>query len=385
MLIGLDAIPLTEVKTGVGHYTFELARALAVASPGDEFELVYPSTYPPITLAERDENERASPPNLRAVRVRTGGLTRHWWSIGLPLYLKKNRHALFHGANYDAPLWGGCPSVLTIHDLSAYLYPETQVARRMRRARRRLPLMVRVASRIITPTESVRREVCEHLRVNPAKVSAVPEAPRRIFQPMPPVAALASNGRLGVAGEFLLAVGTLEPRKNLLTLICAFEELVNASDSAKDLILVIAGKTGWLNEKLFARVASSPVRERIRFTGYVTDTELRALYSMCVAFVYPSLYEGFGLPPLEAMSCGAPVIAGRIPSLIEILGDEAAILLPPTDAQSLVRSLKELFDAQEMRRRLSLAGQRRAAAFTWERTARLTLDVYQQILRAPAS
>jgi len=380
MLIGLDAIPLTEAKTGVGHYTFELARALAVAAPGEEFELAYPSIYPPINLDDNDVNEAVWPSNLRAARVETGSLDRHWWSIGLPRHLRKNRHELFHGTNFEVPVWGGRPTVLTIHDLSAYLYPETQVARRMRRTRRRLPLMARIASMIITPTESVRREVCLHLKVNPAKVVAVPEAPRPIFQPLPPAESLAVNWRLGVTGNFLLAVGTLEPRKNLITLIRAFEELVNFSDPAKDISLILAGKTGWLTEELFAHVAASNVRDRIHFTGYVTDTELRALYSTCMAFIYPSLYEGFGLPPLEAMSCGAPVIAGRIPALLETLGDEAAILLPPTDTQALARSLDELLNNQEMRRRHSLAGQRCAAKFTWERTAQMTHDIYEQVL-----
>lgn len=381
MLIGLDAIPLTEAKTGVGHYTLELARALAAASPGDEFELAYPSIYPPITLNDKDENEDVFPNNLRATRVNTGTLSRHWWSIGLPRHIRKNRLKLFHGTNYDVPLWGGRPTVLTIHDLSAYLYPETHVARRMRRSRRRLPLMARVATMIITPTESVRREVCEHLKVNPAKVVAVPEAPRHIFRPLAPAESLAVNKRLGVGANFLLAVGTLEPRKNLIALVRAFEELVNSSDTASDLSLVIAGKTGWLTEELFAHVASSSLRDRIHFTGYVTDTELCALYSTCGAFIYPSLYEGFGLPPLEAMTCGAPVIASRIPSLLEILGDEAAILLPPTDTQALVRTLYELLANQELRRRLTLAGQLRASKFTWERTAQLTLDVYEKVLR----
>lgn len=381
MLISLDAIPLAEAKTGIGHYTFELARALAVAMPGDDFELTYPSICPQINLNGEDEKEEPLPINLRAARVNPGRLSRHWWSIGLPRHIRKNRLDLFHGTNYDVPMWGGSPTVLSIHDLSAYLYPETQVARRMRRSRRRLPLMARVATMIITPTESVRREVCELLKVNPAKVVATPYAPRQIFQPMAPGAALAVNQRLGVAGNFILAVGTLEPRKNLITLVRAFEEVVNHSDSAKDLALVIAGKNGWLTEELFAHVASSSVRDRMHFTGYVTETQLCALYSTCLAYIFPSLYEGFGLPPLEAMSCGAPVIASRIPVLCETLGDEAVLLVPPTDAYALAESIVGLIENQDMRRRLMLAGQKRAAGFTWERTARLTLKVYEQALK----
>jgi glycosyltransferase involved in cell wall biosynthesis len=376
MLIGLDAIPLTEARTGVGHYTFELARALAVAAPSDEFELAYPSVYPPIALL----NETTLPINLRAARIATGVFDRHWWAVGLPRHIRRSGVELFHGTNYDVPLWGNCPSILTIHDLSAYLHPATHLARRVRRARRRLPLMARTATMIITPTESVRREVCEYLKVAPAKVVAVPEAPRDIFQPLAQPEALEVKRQFGIEGEFLLAVGTVEPRKNLLTLVRAFEELVRSSSVPEQLRLVITGKTGWLTGELFAYVQSSSVRERLLFTGYIPDTHLRALYSSCAAFIYPSLYEGFGLPPLEAMSCGAPVVASCIAALCETLGDEAALLFPPTDAHALARSICELIDDPDARRRLSRAGQKRAARFTWERTARLTLEVYEQAL-----
>ncbi|HEY9284986.1 MAG TPA: glycosyltransferase, partial [Pyrinomonadaceae bacterium] len=138
MIIGLDAIPLTETKTGVGHYTFELARALAAASPADEFELIYPSRYEPIDL--RADDGSAPPPNLRATRVEVGSFGRHWWSVGLPRHLRRGRVDLFHGTNYDVPLWGGRPGVLTVHDLSAFVRPDTMLARRALRLRRRLPL-----------------------------------------------------------------------------------------------------------------------------------------------------------------------------------------------------------------------------------------------------
>ncbi|HKP73548.1 MAG TPA: glycosyltransferase family 1 protein [Pyrinomonadaceae bacterium] len=378
MLIGLDAIPLTEARTGVGHYTFELARALSLAAPSDEFELAYPSVYPPINLT--DENEPTLPPNLRASRVAAGVIDRHWWTVGLPRHIRRSDIRLFHGTNYDVPLWGGCPTVLTIHDLSVYLHPATHLARRVRRARRRLPLMARAATMIITPTESVRREVCERLRVAPAKVVAVPEAPRHVFRPLAPPAALEATRRLGVGENFLLAVGTLEPRKNLVTLVRAFETVARSNAVPDELRLVITGKAGWLTRELFARVESSSVRGRVHFTGYVSEQDLRALYSTCAAFVYPSLYEGFGLPPLEAMACGAPVIASRIDALRETLGDESAMLFAPTDADALARSITELIGDRDAQRKLSLAGQRRAAGFTWERAARRTLEVYERAL-----
>ena len=375
MLIGLDAIPLTEPRAGVGHYTFELARALARESPADEFELVYPSSYPPVELGAGDR----LPPNLREARVRVGALGRRWWAAGLPRYAGRRGLRLFHGTNYDVPLWGGAATVLTVHDLSYLVHPETHERRRVRRARRRLPLMARAADAVVVPTEAVRREVCEHLRVAPEKVFAVHEAARECFRPAGPAEAEGALGRLGVGPEFLLAVGTIEPRKNLAALVAAFEEVLRARPSSP-LRLVIAGGRGWLSGPLFEAVERSPARERVVLAGYVTDEELRALYSSCRAFVYPSFYEGFGLPPLEAMSCGAPVVAGRTPAVAEVTGG-AARLFDPRDPHSLALAILGLLDDEPARRALAAAGLARAAHFSWQRTARATLGVYGEALK----
>ena len=387
MLIGLDAHPLTEPKTGVGHYTFELARSLAAASPADEFELAYPSTCPPLELGGDDGSQ--PPPNLRAARVQVGPVARRKWSLGLTRYARRRRPRLFHGTNYVLPLRCECPTVLTIHDLSAFLHAETHAPRTARGLRRRLPFLARAATMIITPTEAVRGEVCEVLKVDPSKVAAVPEAPRAVFRPLAGDEARAAAQRLGVEGDFILAVGTIEPRKNLLTLVRAFELLVSSHTAAAaagaivpggDVRLVIAGKVGWLSEELFAHVASSPARGRLHFTGYVPDQTLRALYSACRAFVYPSVYEGFGLPPLEALACGAPVVASRIAALDETLGRETTLGFAPTDASELAGRLSQLLGDARLRESLSAAGLRRAAGFSWERAARLTGDVYRRAL-----
>jgi glycosyltransferase involved in cell wall biosynthesis len=271
--------------------------------------------------------------------------------------------------------------VLTIHDLAYLIHPETHIARRVRRARRRLPLMTRTADMIITPTESVRGEVCERLGVNPSKVVAVPEAPRRIFSPLAAHQTIETRRRLldGHEDAFLLAVGTIEPRKNLTTLLRAFEEWTQQNSSPQPTLrLVLVGDKGWLTDEFFASVAASRVRELIHFTGYISDADLRALYSSCTAFIYPSIYEGFGLPVLEAMACGAPVVASRIASIAETAGQHAARLFAPDDAHALARLIHELVNDVETRTRLSRDGQQHAARFTWERAARLTLDVYKE-------
>ena len=377
MLVGLDAIPLTEPRTGVGHYTFELAGALARAAPADEFELSYPSVYPEIELAE-DERARL-PTNLAVARVPVGALGRRWFAAGLPRYAARRGVTLFHGTNFEVPLWGRAVRVVTIHDLSLLSLPETHERRRVRRARRRLPLMARAADAVVTPTESVRREACELLRLPAAKVFAVPEAARACFRPLAFAETAEVRARHGAGAEFLLAVGTLEPRKNLPLLLEAFEEVTRARPVG-ELRLVVAGGRGWLDDPLFERLERSPARGRVVLTGYLGDEDLRALYASCRAFVYPSLYEGFGLPPLEAMSCGAPVVAGRCGAVAEVAGG-AARLFDPARKDELARALVELLGDEGARRRLSEAGLRRAAEFSWERTARLTLEVYEEARR----
>lgn len=383
MRIGIDGLPLTAPKTGVGHYTFELARELANIEPASQFEVLYPSTYPPISLGEYGE-EAALPDNLKFERVRVGEIRRHWWSAGLPHYIRDTRLDLFHGTNFDIPLWRRCATVLTIHDLSHLLHPETHEKRSVRRTRRRLPVMARTADAIITPSESVRREVCERLKTPLKKVFAVPEAARACFRPMAFAETEDVRRRLGVGSDFLLTVGTLEPRKNLSVLVNAFAEVARALPQ-RMITLVIAGGRGWLSGPLFTTIERSPVRDRILLTDYLHDEDLRALYASCRAFIYPSIYEGFGLPPLEAMACGAPVIASRISALAETTGD-AVWFFDPQDIGDLAQNILELVDddneeSKENARRLSVVGRRRAAEFSWDKTARLTWNVYKEALQ----
>jgi glycosyltransferase involved in cell wall biosynthesis len=330
----------------------------------------------PIDLDEENDGIEM-PANLRPVYAPVNALRRRWWTIGLPLYVRRNNLSLFHGTNYNLPLWQRCPTVVTIHDLSLLLHSDTHQEHLVRRARTRLPTMTRIATRIITDSESVKHEICTHLGVKPAKVTAVPLAPRRAFRPADESQTHEVRRRLGVEDDFILFVGTVEPRKNLVSLVRAFDELLRATDLRPQ--LVIAGPKGWLTEGLFANVEWSARTERILFTGYVSDEDLRALYCSCRVSVYPSVYEGFGLPPLEAMACGAPVITSRIPVIMETVGTNAR-LIDPSDVRELTAALFELLTDASARSHFSAAGLQRAAEFTWERTAQMTLEVYREAL-----
>ena len=363
-------MPLAQPRTGVGTYTFELARALAAAASEDEFQLISPLPFAETVPVN------GKPANLEFIYSRPNLFQRRWWTVGLPAYIRRHPLALFHGTNYEVPLREHCPAVVTIHDLSLLVHSSTHQARAVRRARLLLPLMARKARLIITPSELVRNEVCEHLRIAPEKVFATPLAPRSSFTPMPAEETAETRKRLGIEDEFLLFVGTIEPRKNLSTLLNAFAEVLQTTDHR--LQLVIAGKVGWKVNDVLAQVREATRRDegRIRLLGFVPEEDLRALYSSCRAFVYPSIYEGFGLPPLEAMACGAPVIASRVPSIKE----SVARIVSATDSTELALTIVELLLSPQERQQLSQRGVAYAREFSWQRTAALTREIYQRAL-----
>jgi glycosyltransferase involved in cell wall biosynthesis len=373
MRIALDGFPLSTPKTGVGHYTFELARTLAEISPQDTFELISPFPFTETAVADVHKTSLA---NLMLNYLSVGYRRRKWWAIGLPLFLRQKAIDVFHGTNYEVPLWSRKRNVLTIHDLSLQLHPEFHEVKLVRRARRRLPLMIRSAALIIAVTESMKSEICEHFGVRSDRVVVTPEAPRQTFRPLAVSETLATRERLGIGSDFILSVGTIEPRKNLLTLARAFDRILRTTSLRPQ--LVIAGGKGWLMDDFYSFIKVSGIGDRVRLIGYTSDDDLRALYSSCRVCVYPSLYEGFGLPPLEAMACGAPLITSRIPAIAETVGN-AALLVDPLNVEELADTIVRVWNDQAERDRLSQIGIARATQFTWERTAKLTLEVYRRV------
>jgi glycosyltransferase involved in cell wall biosynthesis len=347
MNIALDGMPLASPLTGVGHYTAELARNLAVVAPSDSFTFISPG----------------------------GLLKRRWWSLGLPLHLLRNPFDLFHGTNYEIPFWSRRPTVVTIHDLSLMLLSGVHREEHIGRSRWRLPWMAKRASRIITPSNSIKKELCEAFGIQPDKVAVTPEAPRPVFKRREDPELLR---RLGIQGDFILFVGTIEPRKNLRRLIEAFDQMLrNTSMSPR---LVIAGGQGWMMDDFNSFINEKGLADRVCLTGYLQDEDLCALYSTCTAFIYPSLYEGFGLPPLEAMACGAPVITSRTPALMETAGN-AARLVDPKDVDDIARAMTEFLSNKNAREHYADLGKVHVKKFSWEQTALKTLEVYRDVLR----
>ena len=348
--IALDATPLTVSTGGVGRYTLELARALASEYPEDQYWLLSDQTF----------HARHDLPNLHVGDGPRNPAERKWWTWGLDREMRRRGVELFHGTDYSVPYVPLRPSVMTLHDLSPWLDAGWQPD--ASRVRRRTPRLLRMglATMVITPTETVRRAAIERFKLSPNRVVAVPLAASDLFKPP------ASPAAKPRGNPYFLFVGTREPRKNVARLIDAWREV--RKTVAVDLVLV--GRNHAPAEELGLRVQ-----------GEVADSDLPALYSGSLACVYPSLYEGFGLPVLEAMQCGALVIASRDPAILEVSGD-AAVHVDAEDTAGLAEAMRAVAtnsDGFDEFRQRAVA---RAAQFSWQKTARLTREVYDAATRA---
>jgi len=348
MRIALDATPLTLTTGGLARYSAELSAALAKSYPDDKFVLLSDQPFQMPAAGHRNLT-RGGPPRNR--------LERRWWMWGVQREMSRHGCALFHGTNFEVPYAPLRPSVLTVHDLSPWMNPAWHDA--ADRVRRRTPFLVglRIATMIITPTQAVRAQVIERFYAEPSRVVAVPHGASEAFRPA---------GREDRAPYFLYA-GTLEPRKNLEQLIEAWRQV--RRHCAVDLVL--AGR----RRADFPEFAPEP---GLHMTGEVSDTGLARLYSGAVAVVYPSHYEGFGLPVLEAMQCGACVLISPDSALREVAGDTGLILDSPAAWAEAMRAAAANPEWLKERREASLI---RAREFSWQRAARLTRAVYEEAVR----
>lgn len=370
MRIAIDAIPLVNAKTGIGHYTDALAEWLARNNPKHQYELTSPFDF------EFDARNGGRPENLSKRFLPVRSIFRKWWLIGLPAMLQISPVDLFHGTNYSVPVFAPCPTVVTIHDMSLFAQAQTHESQNVVRGKRRIPIMARRASKIIAPSEATKREIVRYLGTPAEKIVVIYEAARDNMKPVPFPGCQSVLEKHQLKRPYLLYVGTIEPRKNLLTLIRAYQEVLKASSSRPQ--LVICGGRGWLDSEVFALVEELRLQEMIRFTGYVDDKDLPALYSAAEVFVYPSLYEGFGLPPLEAMACGTPVIVSNSSSLPEVVAN-AGLTHEPYDHQALAASIIKLLTDAAMRGHFQSAGLKQASHFSWERAAHETQSVYDDL------
>jgi glycosyltransferase involved in cell wall biosynthesis len=278
--------------------------------------------------------------------------------------------------SYTAPLWATTPVVLTVHDICFVTNPEWFSERDSRVLREQVPRSIRQAAHVITDSRDARSKIIEHYRVRDDHITAIPIGAGSGAEPIDAAAAKSELEAIGVSPErpYVLTVGNLQPRKNLVRLVNAFKALVQ---QGRDIDLVVVGPRHYRSDD--AVEAAAGVNERVHFTGYVTDRQLAAAYRCATLFVFPSLYEGFGLPALEAMAHGVPIASSDAGSLPEVCG-EAAVYFDPLSVDAIAGSIDRLLQDAELRRRLVAMGASRVKEFTWARTAAMTLEVYKKVL-----
>jgi glycosyltransferase involved in cell wall biosynthesis len=279
---------------------------------------------------------------------------------------------------YTGPVFSAAPLVVSVHDVSYLEYPQYFTRFRSLQLRLTVQRTLKRAARVLTPSEFSRRAILQHYRIDEEKVVVVPNAVAAQFRPIDrEVAGAAIQRKFGIRRPFVLTVGDLQPRKNHLGLLQAFEDVLQAEPQLQH-DLVFVGKETWYSRELHRAVNQSALRDRVHFTGFVEDADLLQFYGACDLFVFPSFYEGFGLPILEAMACGRAVACSRLTAMPEV-ANAAGILFDPGSKQEIARAMLDILRDPELRARLERLGIHRAAGFSWEQSAVRTLQVYYDV------
>ncbi|MEA3345889.1 MAG: glycosyltransferase family 1 protein [Chloroflexota bacterium] len=366
MRIGIDARLIYYSKVGISQYTLRLIQGLAEIEQKDEF-LILRDRRDSLTITDNDDFERIDLWTPSHHRFEQLGLRFELSSLGLDL---------LHSPDFIPPFHRNFKSVITIHDLAFLLYPHF-LTQDSARYYGQINQAVKSTDHIIAVSESTKQDTIRLLGVPESKITVIYEAANPIYRPMDKDKAKAYVGSTYGLEEYLLFVSTIEPRKNLPTLLHAFRILQDQYKiKAK---LAIVGRKGWLSEEISALVEKLQLKEGVRFLGRVPLEDLVRLYNGAQALVHPSFYEGFGLPPLEAMLCGTPVICSDVSALPEVVGD-AALLVSPEEVSEWTVAMHQVLHDQELRAEMRAKGYKRAECFSVEKTARQTLEVYKRII-----
>jgi glycosyltransferase involved in cell wall biosynthesis len=368
MRIVFDGTTLTPGRTGVGYYTEHLLQHLAreVEATGDEIVVV---SNQPI------DTQVPLPPHVRVHEGHRFPVRIGWMQLRAARALDAIKPDVAHFTNGMIPVGASPPTVVTVHDMSLRLYPGCHPLRRLLLNRPLMHVAIRQASAIVTVSNSARRDLLRLHGVAADRVSVVHEAASPVFRPIADRERLEDmRSRYYLPRRFMLYVGTIEPRKNLTRLMTAFAE---ARKQGIPHHLVCVGPYGWSSRDLAGRIEQLGIRTAVHFTGYVPFEHLPLLYNLGEFFAFPSLYEGFGLPVVEAMACGVPVLTSSTSSLGEIAGD-AAVTIDPLDTGAMTNAIVRLATDPELRRDRSESGLHRARSFSWQQTARDMLAVYHR-------
>ena len=365
MRVGIDARLVYYSQAGIGQYILHLVDGLAKVDGENDYVLLQ-SRKDDTTILERPNFKRVSLWTPSHHRLERYALNVELMRLGLDV---------LHSPDFIPPHRPSCRSVITVHDLAFLLYPHF-LTKESARYYGHIDQAVRWTDQIISVSESTKRDTIQHLGVPEEKITVVHEAANPIFCPLDRVEAREQvRNRHGVDGPFILFVSTIEPRKNVPSLLRALWQLVTCYK--EDVRLVLAGGKGWLFEDAFAVVDELELDDRVHFVGRVSSEDLLYLYNAAEMLAHPAFYEGFGLPPLEAMACGLPVVASNVASLPEVVGD-AGQLIDPHDVDELTVSMWRVLNDSKLRQQMREKGLVQAGRFSWERAARETMEIYRR-------
>ncbi len=377
MKIGIDVTAALTQGGGIGRYTRELIQALAAVDSGNSYRFF--SAKPPANLPVPDPLPQAANITYHPALLDERWLYRLWYRLRLPLPVQwvTGELDLFHSPDFVLPpVNGRIPTLLTVHDLSFIHFPHVFPERLVNYLNQVVPWSIGRASHILADSEATRNDLLSIWQVPPEKVTVLYSGVHGRFQPVDDVGQItAVRQKYSLHNwPYILSVGTLQPRKNYQMLIRAFAPLADKLPHH----LVISGGKGWLYDEMLAEVARQGLTGRVHFIGFVADADLPTLYSEADLFVFPSLYEGFGLPLLEAMGCGTAVITSNSSSLPEVAGD-AAHQLPPQDQVAWSEAMDTLLSDSSQRSQMVQAGFEQVRRFSWQESAHQLLKIYQQV------
>jgi glycosyltransferase involved in cell wall biosynthesis len=367
MRIGIDARITHYTRGGISNYALRLIGALAALDVDMDYRVLHSrkDNHPPLPGLNFHPVACWTPSHHRLER----------WALGVEI--SRLGLDLLHSPDFIPPAFGYRCSVITVHDLNFLHYPQFLTSASRRYYNGQIAWAVRRADHISADSHATKADLVSMLDVPPEKVTVVHLAADPVYHPLPEEGARRVAVRYGLEPGYLLFVGTLEPRKNVPGLLTAYRLLLDAKTTAAPLVLV--GGKGWLYDEVFERVKALHLTERVRFLTDVPDADLPGLYSAAAVLATPSFYEGFGLPALEAMACGTPVVVSDRASLPEVVG-EAGLLVDPDDSEDIARALTRVLTEKSLRAQMREQGLAQAARFTWEKVARETLDVYWSAL-----
>ena len=379
MRIGIDYTAAVQQGAGIGRYARQLVSALVELDAENKYTLLVGAAGVHDAAFQVEALTRRA--NVRGVLLPVSDHTLSilWHRLHLPLWVELacGPLDLFHSPDFTLPPVLRARTILTIHDLSFIRVPECAEPSLRAYLLQAVPASVRRADVVLADSECTRADLIELLGADPDRVEVVYAGVGQHFQRVSDGGLLrAVRMRYNLPERFILGVGTLQPRKN-------FQRLVKAYAMARghihsEIKLVIAGASGWMYEGIFRSVEELGLRDAVCFPGYVADDDLPALYSMADLFVFPSLYEGFGMPPLEAMACGTPVVASNVSSLPEVVGD-AALMVDPLDVAALADAMGRLLTDPDLRENMVRRGVEQARRFTWTRAAANLVDIYRRV------